>query len=258
MPSLLYFAYMYHSIELTTHHLKLPRLAPEFHGYRIVQISDFHIGEWRNERRLRAAVEIVNQQAPHLIALTGDYISDDPPVYITHLQDELCKLHAVDGIAAVLGNHDHHHHPDTLRGIFEECNIHDLSNRFLSLQRGPAALHIAGIDSYSKEQDDLPRLLEHLPAEGAAILLAHEPDFAEISAASGRFDLQLSGHSHGGQVRFPLIGSVFYPRHAHKYPLGRYQINGMIQYTNRGIGLGHLPIRLNCPAEVSLFILEAA
>ncbi|MFZ6030947.1 MAG: metallophosphoesterase [Chloroflexota bacterium] len=248
---------MYQAIELTTHNLKLPRLAPEFNGYRIIQISDFHIGEWRNEKRLNAAIAIANRQAPDLIALTGDYVSADPPAYTGHLEKAFCRLRAADGIAAVLGNHDHHHQPQVLRSLLAACNVRDLSNTFVSLRRGDASLHIAGIDSYSREEDDLPRLLESLPTDGAAILLAHEPDFADISAASGRFDLQLSGHSHGGQVRFPLIGPVFYPRHAHKYPLGRYQINGMIQYTNRGIGLGHLPIRLNCPAEVSLFVLEA-
>jgi predicted MPP superfamily phosphohydrolase len=244
-------------IELTTHTFKLPRLSPAFDGYRIAQISDFHLGEWGNEKHLQAAVALVNQQTPDLIVLTGDYISTDPPEILVPLQQSLANLRASDGAAAVLGNHDHYHGPQALRDTFQTLGIRELNNDFFTIQRGPAALHIAGVDSLYHEHANLPVILERLPAEGAAILLAHEPNFANISAASGRFDLQLSGHSHGGQVRFPLIGPVFFPKNAHHYPMGRYQINGMIQYTNRGIGLGHIPIRWNCPAEVSLFVLES-
>jgi predicted MPP superfamily phosphohydrolase len=248
---------MPNDIELTIQHFQLPRLAAEFDGYRLVQISDFHLGEWGNEKRLQTAIEMVNQQSPDFIVLTGDYVTVTPSSKAQLLQEQLTLLRACDGIAAVLGNHDHHYRPEVLRSLFRTCHIHELSNTFLTIRRGPATLHIAGIDSYVKRQDDLPSLLKHLPTDGAAILLAHEPNFADISAATRRFDLQLSGHSHGGQVRFPIIGPVFYPKYANKYPMGRYQINGMIQYTNRGIGLGHLPIRLNCPAEVSVFVLES-
>jgi hypothetical protein len=247
---------MPYNIQLTTHNLKLPRLDAAFDGYRIAQISDFHLGEWGNEKRLHAAVEMVNAQAPDFIALTGDYVSTDSALFAPDLPQALANLRASDGVAAVLGNHDHYHGAEGLRRVLVNCGVRDLSNTFLTIRRGPARLHIAGVDSLLKKHADLPALLEQLPADGAAILLAHEPDFADTSAATGRFDLQLSGHSHGGQVRFPVIGPIFFPKHAHQYPMGRYQINGMIQYTNRGIGLGHLPIRLNCPAEVSLFVLE--
>ncbi|HYN87535.1 MAG TPA: hypothetical protein VER55_03345, partial [Ardenticatenaceae bacterium] len=101
------------------------------------------------------------------------------------------------------------------------------------------------------------RVLAHLPPDGAAILLAHEPDFADISAATGRFDLQLSGHSHGGQVIVPFAGPLIGPRYGQNYPVGRYQVGSMIQYTNRGIGMVAPLVRFNCRPEVTVFTLES-
>jgi len=248
-------------IEVTRHTLHLARLSPAFAGYRVVQISDIHVGEWQNEKRLPAAVELVNQQQPDVIVITGDFVSVDYPAFVEPLTQGLSQLSAPDGIFAVLGNHDHHHGPDALRRVLQECGIQEIGNQVTTLKRGSAVLHIAGVDSRFGGKSCLADVLEQLPDEGAAILLAHEPGFATISAGkrdspAKHFDLQLSGHSHGGQVRFPLIGSVFYPRHTRPYPRGLYHINGMIQYTNRGIGMAHLPIRLNCPPEISVFELQ--
>jgi predicted MPP superfamily phosphohydrolase len=96
-----------------------------------------------------------------------------------------------------------------------------------------------------------------LPAEGCAILLAHEPDCADDSAATGRFDLQISGHSHGGQVSLPLIGPPVLPYLAQKYPSGLYQVGQMFQYTNRGVGMTPPYVRLNCRPEITVFTLES-
>jgi predicted MPP superfamily phosphohydrolase len=87
--------------------------------------------------------------------------------------------------------------------------------------------------------------------------LAHEPDFADTSAATGRFDLQLSGHTHGGQVVLPFIGPPILPHLGRKYPSGLYKVQEMFQYTNRGVGMARLPLRINCPPEITVFILES-
>ena len=105
--------------------------------------------------------------------------------------------------------------------------------------------------------DRLDEVLAQLPADGAAMLLCHEPDFADISAATGRFDLQISGHTHGGQIVLPFIGPIHTPRYGHKYSLGMYQVGDMIQYTNRGVGMARLPVRFNCRPEITVFTLEA-
>jgi uncharacterized protein len=106
-----------------------------------------------------------------------------------------------------------------------------------------------------EEEDDLDLVLTQLPPTGAAIMLAHEPDFADETAATGRFGLQLSGHSHGGQIRIPFINRGFRPKLARKYPIGRYQIGNMTQYTNRGIGTVKVYARFNCRPEISVFTL---
>jgi uncharacterized protein len=137
-----------------------------------------------------------------------------------------------------------------------ESGIIELSNEVYPIQRGQARLYVAGIDDYIARNDRLEQVLEQLPEEGAAILLAHEPDFADISARTGRFDLQISGHSHGGQVNLPLIGPLYLPRYARKYTSGLYNVNGMIQYTNRGVGKVHVPLRLNSSPEITVFTLR--
>jgi predicted MPP superfamily phosphohydrolase len=88
------------------------------------------------------------------------------------------------------------------------------------------------------------------------VLLAHEPDFADTSAATGRFALQISGHSHGGQVRLPFMRLVL-PQLGEKYPMGLYQVGGMYQYTNRGLGMVSPRVRFNCRPEITILTLQA-
>lgn len=101
-------------------------------------------------------------------------------------------------------------------------------------------------------------LLDQLAAGAGAILLAHEPDFADLSAPTGRFALQLSGHSHGGQISLPLLGAPILPPFGRRYPRGRYQVGEMIQYNNRGLGMVQPSRRFNCRPEITLFTLRAA
>ncbi|HEY1013450.1 MAG TPA: hypothetical protein VGE07_12145, partial [Herpetosiphonaceae bacterium] len=112
----------------------------------------------------------------------------------------------------------------------------------------------------SVHEPRLRRLAAALPAEGAAVLLAHEPDIADLAAgtpfAPGRFDLQLSGHSHGGQVRLPALGAPILPPYGQKYPAGLYQIGRLQLYTCRGVGSPRR-IRFNCRPELAMLTLRA-
>lgn len=237
--------------------LVLPRLSPEFDGYRISQISDFHYGTWLTSKELGHAISQVNQQQADLIAITGDFVTYHMDIFSNDLISLMGQLHAPDGVVAVLGNHDHWSDPVEIRRILREANIKELNNDVLSLVKGAGRLHICGVDDFMDGHDRLDLVLQKLPGDGAAILLAHEPDFADISALSKRFDLQISGHSHGGQIVLPWIGAPLLPNYARKYSSGLYKVDGMFQYTNRGLGTAELQIRLNSRPEITVFTLES-
>jgi uncharacterized protein len=243
-------------IEITEISLSLPQLGQAFWDYRLVQFSDIHMDTWMTRERLDAIVDLVNQQKPDLVAITGDFVGSHPTRHAQDLVASLGRLESSDGVVAVLGNHDHWKDPLTVSKILKASGIRELANQVHSIQRGQAYLHIAGIDDYMSRAARFDQVLDQLPGQGTAILLAHVPDFADISGPSGRFVLQISGHSHGGQINLPLIGPPYLPRFARKYVSGLYRVGEMMLYTNRGIGEVHLPFRLNSRPEITVFSFD--
>ena len=242
--------------------IKLPRFPDRFAGFRIVQFSDLHMGGWMNGERLRKVIDAVKQQRPDLVVITGDFFNG--PVWnenSNHAADEfveeLSQLTADFTTLGVLGNHDYWSDAAEARKALQRCGVIEIGNGFYSLERDGQELHIAGVDDIWYEHDDLDEVLSKLPETGEAILLAHEPDFADKSAETGRFGLQLSGHSHGGQIVLPFIGAPVLPRLGRKYPAGLYRVGDMWQYTNRGVGMADLFIRINCPPEITVLTLHA-
>ena len=234
----------------------VPSLSPAFHGYKIVHISDIHYGQWISADRLRGVVDLINQSNPDLVAVTGDFVS-----YLLNsnmaeeMVESLSKLKTKDATVAVLGNHDHWTGADRVRDILRKSNILDISNSLFEASKPNSKLIIAGVDSIMLKKDRLDLVLERIPSNVPAILLAHEPDFASESAATKRFSLQLSGHSHGGQFVIPKLGTPIRGRQFFKYPLGMYNVNGMILYTNRGLGTNSYWLRINCPPEITVISL---
>lgn len=251
-------------IEVTSLQLDLPRLPAEFDGYRILQVSDIHADEWMTSERLSEIVRLVNGQRPDLVVITGDFVTSEDFTEVSAsdvapgLVEPLSRLKPRDSTVAVLGNHDHWTDPELVRHVVRESGITELSNSVHTVEREDATLHVAGVDDVMENQDRLDLVLDRLPSSGAAVLLAHEPDFAGTSAATGRFDLQLSGHSHGGQIRLPLLGAPVLPPLARKYPKGLYEVVEMIQYTNRGLGMIEPRVRFNCRPEITVFTLQVA
>lgn len=243
-------------VDIHNQRLSLERLPEEFSGYRIVQISDLHVGTWLTIGTLEKTVDMINLIQPDLIAITGDFVSYNPKDYIDGIAAVLSKLHARDGIVAILGNHDHWTDAELIRSQLEIAGIEFLLNRVITRQRGQKKIHIAGVDDHFVHHDRLDLVVEQLPADGFSVLLAHEPDFVEYSAATGVFDLQISGHSHGGQILLPLVGPLYLPKYGRKYPSGLYNVNGTYLYTNRGLGTAELQVRLNCPPEITVFHLQ--
>jgi predicted MPP superfamily phosphohydrolase len=246
-------------IEVTDVRLTLPRLPRAFHGYKLVQISDLHAGKFMPKARLDRVVDLVNAQQPDLVAMTGDFVTRlyrGAPVDIV---PAMRRLQAADGVVAVLGNHDYWGAlgPDLMRQVIEASGLIDLNNKVLTLKRGGERLHISGIDSVREGNNRLDLVLKELPGEGAAILLAHEPDFADVAARTGCFDLQISGHAHGGQVVIPGIGSPALPVLGRKYWRGHYLVEDMHLYVNRGLGMVRLPLRFLARPEITSYTLEA-
>ena len=245
-------------IEVKTVELLLPRLAPEFDGYRIVQFGDLHLDDWPDPARLARVIKTVNRQRPDLVAITGDFAS-----YSARRLDEellvgaLRRLSARDGVISILGNHDYLTDVNLVRRCVREGGVKELLNDAHTLRRGEARLHVAGIDDVMEGRSRLDLVLGRLPEEGAAILLAHEPDFADVASATGRFDLQLSGHSHGGQVRVPLLTRIVLPPFSQRYPRGLHRVGGMALYTNRGLGTVHARLRFLCRPEITVFTLRS-
>jgi len=242
--------------------LKLPRLSPKFSGIRIAQISDIHLGGWMNNERLTQVVETVIAQAPDLVVMTGDYVighnwHGDVNSTLSVLREEFSKLTSQFLTLSVLGNHDHWLDAESVRASLNTCGVLDISNDVHTINSGGFKFHIAGVDDVYVNRDNLNLVLEKLPEQGASILLVHEPNFADLSSETGRFDLQISGHSHGGQVVLPFIGPPILPRLAEKYPSGLYKVKNMYQYTNRGVGMTNPTIRFNCRPEITVFTIES-
>ena len=245
-------------VEVRRVELTLPRLAPEFDGYRLVQIGDFHLDDWSKPERLHRVVEKVNEQRPDLVAITGDFASYSAKEFdAQQLIEALRALGARDGSVAILGNHDYLTDVKLVRRCIREGGVEELINGVRTLRRDEAALHVAGIDDVMEGNSRLDLVLEQLLEEGAAILLAHEPDFADVSAATGRFDLQLSGHSHGGQVAVPFLRRLVLPPFSQRYTRGLYDVRGMIQYTNRGLGFVQTRLRFLCRPEITVITLRS-
>ncbi|NQX66788.1 metallophosphoesterase [Paenibacillus alba] len=234
------------------------RFPSSFAGMRIVQFSDTHIGKYYSLKRLEEVVELVQKQKPDLICFTGDLfdskfgeVSDDVIPILARLQAQLGKF-------AVLGNHDMRLNAKRVVDVLERSGFTVLINGSRSIVRGHERMQVVGIDEMFHGQPDLPLALKGVGKDDFVLLLAHEPDFADTALAFP-VDLQLSGHSHGGQIRIPFYGSIFIPDLAQKYPMGLYSFAGseFHVYTNRGIGTTLFPIRFNCRPEMTVFDLEA-
>lgn len=239
--------------------LALPRLDPEFDGYRIVQIGDLHLDDWTKPERLARIVERINGQRPDLVAITGDFASYSAKRLDTDsLTGSLRRLRARDGTVAILGNHDYLTDVKLVRSCLREGGVRELINGVVTIRRGDAELQVAGIDDVMEGRSRLDLVLDAMPESGAAILLAHEPDFADVAAATGRFDLQLSGHSHGGQVNIPLLRRVILPPFSQRYTRGLHRVGGMLQYTNRGLGFVDARLRFMCRPEITTLTLRSS
>ena len=245
------------NIDLVEIDIELEDLGWNFNNFRILNLTDIHLGQWINPEYLKDLTDYVNTLNIDLITLTGDYFSYVIEGYEKSLEESFKKLHAPYGKVGVLGNHDHWMSSNKIREIFKNANIVDLSNDVITLKKDGDCLNICGVDSCTVCADNLDKVIAKMPKNIPSILLAHEPDFAKESSQTGLFDLQISGHSHGGQFIIPKFETTpFRGPNSTKYPVGLYKVRNMIQYTSKGLGTNSFRVRINCKPEITIITLK--
>lgn len=235
--------------------IPIRKLPAPLEGFRIVLLSDFHLYPHTTIAFIREVVETSNSLRPDLVVLTGDYVLRRADS-IFELAPVLANLNARHGVFSVLGNHDHWKGVEVVRQGLAEHGLPLLENQGLTLVHSGASFYLAGVDDGWSGRPDLPAVLASCPGDLPVVLLAHEPDLADRFCRDERISLQLSGHSHGGQVRLPGLGSPFLPPYGRKYDRGLYRVNQSWLYTNVGVGVT-VPIRLNCRPELTEITLVA-
>ncbi len=238
----------------------LPELPPALDGLTVAHLTDLHWGAYTGLREIRAAVEAANALRPDMIVLTGDYVLGSA-AYAEPCAAELAALRAPLGVHAVPGNHDYWTDIAVVSRSLAAAGLPLLRNQARRLAVGASGLWVAGVDDVYEGRDDLDAALAPVPAGEPILLLVHEPDFAvRAGLAPWSILLQLSGHSHGGQVCLPFIGRPMLPWLGQIYPAGLQNVPGtaLQVYTNCGVGVIAPPVRLNCRPEVALLTLRAS
>jgi hypothetical protein len=236
--------------------IPVKNLPPSLEGFTIVQLTDMHLRPYTQVEHIVRAVEKTNALKPDLVVLTGDYVWHDAQD-ILDLVPVLAGLNARFGVFAVMGNHDIKTDQVLIEETFVRYGIPVLRNDGLDIQCGTGSFHLAGIDDGWLGQPDITKTLEKLRGNKPVVLLAHEPDMVDWYADDIRISLQLSGHTHGGQVQVSPGKPFIRPYLGRKYVQGLYRVNESWVYTSRGIGTTGLPIRRNCSPEITHVTLVA-
>jgi uncharacterized protein len=252
--------------EIVRREIALRRWPSALNGFTIALLSDFHYDPYFSVHPLHAAIGMVNGLRPDLIVLTGDFVSismfsknDEKAAFAAEPCSLLLrKMQARHGLWAVLGNHDFFSDPDRVTSALSAQGIHVLNNASAAIEANGARFWLSGVNDVLGGANDLKAALHDVAENEATILLAHEPDYADDVAQRHSVDLQLSGHSHGGQVRLPFLPPLYLPDLGKKYVWGLYKIGALTLYTNRGIGTFGVPVRWNCPPEITLLTLRRA
>jgi uncharacterized protein len=239
--------------------IEVENLPPQLQGFTIVQITDVHVGETIRRDYVSAIVESVNALQPDAIAITGDLVDGSVQRLAPHVAP-LGGLQARHGTFFVTGNHEYYSGAQAWVQELRRLGVRVLLNEHVTLQHEGASLVLAGVTDYGAhhfnraERSDPVAALRGAPADaGAKILLAHQPRSATAAAAAG-FDLQISGHTHGGQF-WPWN---LFVRFQQPFTAGLARLDGMWVYTSRGTGYWGPPKRLGSPREITRIRLVRA
>jgi len=233
--------------------ITLPRLPKKLDGFRILHLSDTHHSPFTGLDHIARAVTVSSQLKPDLVALTGDFVSHERQ-YIAPVAKVLGELKAPHGVYACLGNHDHWTDPEAMTRQLEKNNIRVLINEGFRLESTEAPFWLCGVDDHMVGKTDLAAALKGAFPDEFKLLLAHNPVIFRRAARAG-VDLTLSGHTHGGQVRVRDNDQRLIRR---RRTAGLHRLATSHIYITRGIGTVVLPIRFQCPPEISVLELRAA
>ncbi|MGH9355199.1 MAG: metallophosphoesterase [Terriglobia bacterium] len=240
--------------EITETTIRMRRLSGAHEGLRIVHLSDIHLSLYTPIEEVQRVVELANRLRPDVVALTGDYVTLSP-TYIWPAARMLGRLRARYGVFAVLGNHDFRVDADEVTRALRAQRIRVLRNSHHALRAGGDALWLVGVDDLWFSSDDLPAAMQSIPASDPKILLCHNPGGIGPAAQLG-VDLMLSGHTHGGQVRLPLLRSLYRSKPGERFVAGWNQLGATQIYVSRGIGKVVVPVRVACPPEITCLSLR--
>ena len=240
--------------------LELPRWPSGLSGVKIAVLSDIHAGSaFIDERKLRLIVDRTNQLQPDLIVILGDYIAGngrgsrrmEPEVFAPILKN----LHAPFGVYSVLGNHDWWYNGTKVRTVLEANGVKVLDNEVLKITVRDNSVWLVGLADLWTRPQHIDEVIAQVPEGEPIIALTHNPDiFPQVPS---RVNLVLAGHTHGGQVRFPLIGSVVESsRYGERFEKGHVVENGHDLYVTSGIGTSIVPVRFGVPPEIVLLELK--
>jgi predicted MPP superfamily phosphohydrolase len=257
-----------HWLETTHHEVALADLPQVFDGMRIAQLSDIHLDEYTEPFFLRHIIDRINLLQADMVLLTGDYVSFGLSSVKFAVGAAWQCANILNGLEcksvyAVLGNHDVAVGPREVTEALKDNGIQVLTNTCLPIERAGSRFWLAGLDDPVKGVPDpdlaIPAAIRNVLHE-PVVLMCHAPDYVDIlqTHPAGRaVDFMLSGHTHGGQVRLPVIGALELPAMGRKYIEGLFRLGRMQLYVNRGVGTVGVPFRLLCPPEITLFTLRA-
>ena len=242
------------SLSLERIEVKLERLPKRLDGFKIIHLSDIHHSPFTSFDHISRTVKIANRLRPDMFVLTGDYVSHEAS-YIRPVARLLGELEAEFGTHACLGNHDHWTDPELVTSAFRDAGINMLVNEGFRFEARDASFWLAGVDDHMVGKTDLPAALKGSYPDEMKLLLAHNPIIFRKAVRAG-IDLTLSGHTHGGQVRVRDKQKRLIRRR--KLSNGLHRRKGSQIYITRGIGTVVLPVRYQCPPEITLLELRSA
>jgi predicted MPP superfamily phosphohydrolase len=234
--------------------LRFSNLPQSFRKIKILHFSDVHLGYYFGIDDLTKLAAYMQQIQPDMICFTGDLVEK----HLEQLQKSvpvLSKLTAPLGKYAILGNHDYWIDPNAVVRTLTDSGFTVLINSHAMIERDGDRIYVTGLDDILYGNPNMEKSLEGIPENVFNILLAHEPDFAD-HASQYPVQLQLSGHSHGGQIRIPFYGHLITPPMGSKYVDGINHVGDLTVYTNRGIGTTGVPYRFSCRPEVTVIELD--